>query len=94
MRAGSPRRAASACCSRSSRRCSTQLIPANLRDPDGLWYGLAKRARVLVYAKDRVDPAQLSTYEALADPAFKGKVARPQQHQRLQSEPGRLDPGG
>ena len=50
------------------------LIPANLRDPDGLWYGLAKRARVLVYAKDRVDPAQLSTYEALADPAFKGKV--------------------
>ena len=51
-----------------------ELIPANLRDPDGLWYGLAKRARVLVYAKDRVDPAQLSTYEALADPAFKGKV--------------------
>ena len=33
-------------------------IPAHLRDPDGLWYGLAMRARVLVYAKDRVDPAQ------------------------------------
>jgi iron(III) transport system substrate-binding protein len=50
------------------------LIPENLRDPDGLWYGLAKRARVLVYAKDRLDPAQLSTYEALAGPEFKGKV--------------------
>ena len=49
-------------------------IPANLRDPDGLWYGLAMRARVLVYAKDRLDPSQLSTYEALAEPAMKGKV--------------------
>ena len=49
-------------------------IPEHLRDPDGLWFGLAKRARVLAYAKDRLDPAQLGTYEALADPAFKGKV--------------------
>ena len=51
-----------------------QMIPANLRDPDGLWYGLAMRARVLVYAKDRVDPSQLSTYEALAEPQFKGRI--------------------
>ena len=49
-------------------------IPANLRDPDGLWYGMAMRARVLVYAKDRMEPSQLSTYEALAEPAMKGKV--------------------
>ena len=49
-------------------------IPENLRDPDGLWYGLAVRARVLVYAKDRLDPAQIPTYESLADPALKGKV--------------------
>jgi iron(III) transport system substrate-binding protein len=49
-------------------------IPANLRDPDGLWYGLAVRARILAYAKDRVDPATLSTYEALADGGFKGKI--------------------
>jgi iron(III) transport system substrate-binding protein len=49
-------------------------IPENLRDPDGLWYGLAMRARVLVYAKDRLNPSQLSTYEALAEPAMKGKV--------------------
>jgi iron(III) transport system substrate-binding protein len=49
-------------------------VPAHLRHPDGLWYGLAMRARVLVYSRERVDPAILSTYEALADPAFKGKI--------------------
>jgi iron(III) transport system substrate-binding protein len=49
-------------------------VPPHLRHPDGLWYGLAVRARVLVYDKARVDPADLSTYEALADPKFKGKI--------------------
>ena len=49
-------------------------IPEHLRHPEGLWYGLAMRARVLVYAKDRVDPSNLSTYEALAEPRFKGKI--------------------
>lgn len=49
-------------------------VPAHLRHPDGLWYGLAMRARVLVYSKDRVNPADLSTYEALADPKFKGRI--------------------
>lgn len=49
-------------------------VPAGMRHPDGLWYGLAKRARVLVYAPDRVEAAKLTGYESLADPAFKGKV--------------------
>jgi iron(III) transport system substrate-binding protein len=49
-------------------------VPAHLRHPDGLWYGLAMRARVLVYDTSRVKPADLSTYEALADPKFKGKI--------------------
>ncbi|MGE0117775.1 MAG: Fe(3+) ABC transporter substrate-binding protein [Dongiaceae bacterium] len=49
-------------------------VPAHLRHPDGLWYGVAVRARVLVYDKERVNPADLSTYEALADPKFKGKI--------------------
>ncbi|WP_109356134.1 extracellular solute-binding protein [Sphingorhabdus sp. EL138] len=49
-------------------------VPAGMRHPDGLWYGLAKRARVLVYAPDRVDETKLTGYESLADPAFKGKV--------------------
>ena len=49
-------------------------VPANLRDSHGLWYGLAMRARVLVYAPDRIEPASLSTYEALAEPRFKDKI--------------------
>ena len=49
-------------------------VPANLRDPEGLWYGLAMRARVLVYAPDRIEPASLSTYEALAEPRFKDRI--------------------
>lgn len=49
-------------------------VPEYLREPEGHWFGLAKRARVLVYAKDRVDPSELSTYEDLADPKWKGRI--------------------
>ncbi len=49
-------------------------IPAHLRHPEGYWYGLSVRARILVYAKDRVKPADIATYEALADPRLKGKL--------------------
>jgi iron(III) transport system substrate-binding protein len=49
-------------------------IPENLRHPDGLWFGLTKRARVLVYNVDTVNPTELSTYEALAEPQWKGRV--------------------
>ena len=48
-------------------------IPENLQDPNNLWFGYSKRARVIVYNKDKVDPSQLSTYEDLADPKWKGK---------------------
>jgi len=49
-------------------------VPDNLRDPDGYWYGLTQRGRVIVYAKDRVSPEDLSTYEDLADPKWRGKI--------------------
>ncbi len=49
-------------------------IPANLRDKDKQWVGLTTRARVIVYAKDRVQPGQLSTYEDLTSPKWKGKI--------------------
>ena len=49
-------------------------VPANLRDPEGYWYGLTQRGRVIVYAKDRVSPDDLSTYEDLADPKWRGKI--------------------
>ncbi|PLT32861.1 Fe(3+) ABC transporter substrate-binding protein [Bacillus sp. V5-8f] len=52
----------------------SENVPENLRDKDKEWYGLTKRARVIVYSKDRVDPKQLSTYENLTDPEWKGKV--------------------
>lgn len=49
-------------------------IPANLREPDGNWFGFTQRARVIMYHKDRVKPSDLSTYEDLADPKWKGKI--------------------
>ncbi len=52
----------------------TAHIPASYRDPAGYWYGLSVRARPIIYAQERVKPAELSTYEALADPKWKGKV--------------------
>jgi iron(III) transport system substrate-binding protein len=49
-------------------------VPEHLRDPEGYWTGLTKRARVVVYHRDRVDPEQLSTYEDLVLPEWKGKI--------------------
>ncbi|MEQ8997728.1 MAG: Fe(3+) ABC transporter substrate-binding protein [Coleofasciculus sp. B1-GNL1-01] len=49
-------------------------VPANLRDPQGEWFGLSKRARIIVYNKENVQPEELSTYEALAEPEWKGRV--------------------
>ncbi len=51
-----------------------ERIPAHLRHPDGLWYGITKRARVIAYAKDRVEAGAIATYEELADPKWRGKV--------------------
>jgi iron(III) transport system substrate-binding protein len=48
-------------------------IPDNLRDPDGNWYAFSRRARMIFYAKDRVDEPP-ATYEALADPRYEGQV--------------------
>ena len=49
-------------------------IPQHLRSIDDQWFGLSVRARVIVYAKDRVGVEQLSTYEALAEPRWRGKI--------------------
>lgn len=48
-------------------------IPANLRDPEGEWFGLTTRGRVVYASKERV-PQQSITYEELADPKWKGKI--------------------
>ena len=49
-------------------------VPKSMRDPEGNWYGMTVRSRVIVYSKDRVKPSELSTYEALAEPEWKGRV--------------------
>ena len=49
-------------------------VPAQYRDPEGVWYGLGIRARPIIYAVDRVTPAELSTYQALAGAAWKDRV--------------------
>lgn len=51
-----------------------ERIPAALRNPEGYWFGFTKRARVIMYNKDKVNPEELSTYEALADPKWKGRI--------------------
>ncbi len=47
-------------------------IPAHLRTED--WYAFSTRARVIVYNKETVNPADIQNYEDLADPKLKGKV--------------------
>lgn len=49
-------------------------IPAHLRDPDGQWYGLSVRARTIVYNTKKVKPADLSSYEALGDAKWQGRL--------------------
>lgn len=49
-------------------------IPPHLRDPEGHWFGLAVRARTIAYSTARVKPAELSTYAALAEPRWKGRL--------------------
>jgi len=51
-----------------------QRIPATFREPSGLWFGFSMRARVIAYAKARVKPADVPTYESLADPKWKGRL--------------------
>jgi iron(III) transport system substrate-binding protein len=49
-------------------------IPSHLRAQDNAWVGLSVRARPLMYSTERVNPSELSTYEALGDPKWQGKL--------------------
>lgn len=51
-----------------------QNVPAEWRDPDGYWTGISTRSRAIVYAKDRIRPEELSTYEDLTNERWKGRV--------------------
>lgn len=61
-------------------------VPEIYRDNDDMWTALTMRARIIVYSLENVDPAQLSTYEDLANEKWKGKiVTRPSSHVYNQS---------
>jgi len=49
-------------------------IASNLRHPDGLWYGLTTRARVIFVSRERMITDGPMTYESLADPKYRGKI--------------------
>lgn len=49
-------------------------IPETMRAPDGSWYGLSRRERTIFFDPAKVKAEQLSTYEDLADPKWKGQL--------------------
>ncbi|MCP9483037.1 Fe(3+) ABC transporter substrate-binding protein [Shimia sp. CNT1-13L.2] len=49
-------------------------VPAQYRDPDNQWYGLTTRARIVYASKERVAEGEVTTYEDLADPKWKGRI--------------------
>ena len=49
-------------------------IPANFREPNGLWYGFSLRARLVAYNKAKVRPDEIRNYEDLADAKWRGRV--------------------
>ncbi len=49
-------------------------IPAEFRDPDGHWFGLTTRARIIVTSKERVKPGEIESYADLASEGMKGRI--------------------
>ena len=51
-----------------------RAVPKRYRAADNQWFGLSLRMRSLVYSRERVQLAQLSSYEDLSDPRWKGRL--------------------
>ncbi|MCG8519705.1 MAG: Fe(3+) ABC transporter substrate-binding protein [Pseudomonadales bacterium] len=49
-------------------------IPENLRHPDGKWFALTTRGRMIYASVDRVEEGEITTYEELADPKWEGRI--------------------
>ncbi len=49
-------------------------IPAEYRDPEGNWTGLTMRARIAYVSRDRVAEGEVTSFEGLADPQWKGRI--------------------
>jgi len=52
----------------------TAAVPANLREPEGHFFGMSRRARVVAYDTTKVRPEEVDTYEELASPRFRGRL--------------------
>jgi iron(III) transport system substrate-binding protein len=50
-----------------------KAVAPQYRDPEGHWYGISMRARVVYASKERVQQSAI-TYEELAEPKWKGKI--------------------
>jgi len=51
-----------------------ERVPVHLRHPDGLWFGFSTRARLIYYNKEEIAPGDVSSYEDLSDPRWRGRV--------------------
>ncbi len=49
-------------------------IPAQYRHPDGLWFGLTVRSRIIFESAERTEPGMVTSYADLAKPALEGRV--------------------
>lgn len=49
-------------------------IPENLRHPDGKWFALTTRGRLIFASKDRVEEGEITTYEQLADDKWDNRI--------------------
>ncbi len=55
-------------------RALERNVPARLRDPRGHWWGFSKRARVIIYRKDAVEPIEVASMDDLTHPRFRGQI--------------------
>lgn len=51
-----------------------QRVPAAFRHPEGKWFGLSKRARIVIYNKEQGLPDGLVSYADLAAPSYRGMI--------------------
>jgi iron(III) transport system substrate-binding protein len=66
--------AADGLCQKIDSDALNRSIPAAYRDPEGAWFGLGIRARPIFYVPGKVDPDEITRYEDLADPKWKGRI--------------------
>jgi iron(III) transport system substrate-binding protein len=52
----------------------SENVPDQYHDPEGHWWGLTTRARIVYASKERVDPSEITSYEDLADPKWQGRI--------------------